>query len=86
MVFLISAMAFAGFKPLGQVREQLRMVWQRYRLMLLSSAALRCSVCSSRESTIQRYDCSSTAGPRYSSLFHQYDGQDVEQHAHRMHS
>lgn len=28
----------------------------------------------------------STAGPRYSSLFHQYDGQDVLQHAHRIHS
>ena len=28
----------------------------------------------------------STAGPRYLSVFHQYDGQDVEQHAHKMHS
>jgi hypothetical protein len=28
----------------------------------------------------------SVAGPRYSSWFHQYDGHDVEQHAHRMHS
>lgn len=27
--FLISAMALAGFKPLGQVRVQFMMVWQR---------------------------------------------------------
>lgn len=27
MLFLISAIAFAGFRPFGQVREQLRMVW-----------------------------------------------------------
>ena len=26
------------------------------------------------------------AGPRYTSWFHQYDGQEVEQHAQRMHS
>lgn len=29
MSFLISAMALAGFKPLGQVFEQFMMVWQR---------------------------------------------------------
>lgn len=28
MLFLISAMARAGFNPLGHVLEQLRMVWQ----------------------------------------------------------
>jgi hypothetical protein len=54
--------------------------------MLLFKASLRCSVFSSRLSAIQRKDCRSTAGPRYSSLFHQYDGQDVLQQAHRMHS
>jgi hypothetical protein len=54
--------------------------------MLLSSACLRSAVFSSRESASQRYDWSRMAGPRYSSLFHQYDGHDVEQHAHRMHS
>lgn len=27
-----------------------------------------------------------TAGPKYLSAFHQYDGHDVEQHAHKMHS
>ena len=30
--------------------------------------------------------CISTAGPRYLSAFHQYDGHAVLQHAHRMHS
>ena len=86
MLFLISWMALPGFSPLGHVREQLRMVWQRYRLIEFSNIILRSAVCSSRESAIQRYDCRSTAGPRYSSEFHQYDGHDVEQHAHRMHS
>ena len=86
IVFLISAMALPGFNPLGHVREQLRMVWHLYRLMLLSSISFLSALCSSRESASQRYDCRSTAGPRYSSLFHQYEGQDVEQQAQRMHS
>ena len=68
------------------MRVQLRMVWQRYRLIELLRASLRWAVFSSRESTSQRYDWSSRAGPRYSSEFHQYEGHDVEQHAHRMHS
>ena len=84
--FLISWIALAGFKPLGQVLEQLRMVWHRYRLMLLSSISFLSAWRSSRESLSQRYDCRRIAGPRYCSLFHQYDGQDVEQHAQRMHS
>lgn len=84
--FLISAMARPGLSPLGHVRVQLRIVWQRYRLIELLRASLRCSWRSSRESTSQRYDCSRMAGPRYSSEFHQYDGHEVEQHAHRMHS
>lgn len=75
-----------GFNPFGHVREQFRMVWHRYRLMLLSSISLRSAVRSSRESASQRYDCRSTAGPRYSSLFHQYEGHEVEQQAQRMHS
>src|SRR2546429_657130 len=54
--------------------------------MELSRASLRSAFFSSRESTSQRYDCSRTAGPRYSSWFHQYEGHDVEQQAHRMHS
>jgi hypothetical protein len=86
MPFLISAIASAGFSPLGHVLEQLRIVWHRYRLMLLLSASWRSAFLSSRESAIQRYDWSRTAGPRYSSWFHQYEGQDVEQQAQRMHS
>jgi hypothetical protein len=38
------------------------------------------------ESEIQRKACINTAGPRYLSLFHQYEGHDVEQHAHKIHS
>ena len=71
IVFLISAIAFPGFSPLGQVLEQLRIVWHRYKLILLSSIAFLSALCSSRLSASQRYDCMRTAGPRYSSLFHQ---------------
>ena len=71
---------------MGQVREQFRMVWHRYTLMLLSRAALRSALFSSRESAIHRYDWRRIAGPRYSSLFHQYEGHEVEQQAQRMHS
>lgn len=62
------------------------MVWQRYKLMLFSRLFLRSAVRSSLESASQRYDCSRMAGPRYSSEFHQYEGHEVEQQAHRMHS
>ena len=54
IIFLISAIAFPGFNPLGQVRAQFIIVWHRYRLILLSSMALRSSLCSSRESASQR--------------------------------
>lgn len=54
IIFFISAIAFPGFNPLGQVRAQFIIVWQRYRLILLSSIALRSSLCSSRESASQR--------------------------------
>lgn len=54
IIFLISAIAFPGFNPLGQVRAQFIIVWHRYRLILLSSIALRSSLCSSRESVSQR--------------------------------
>lgn len=39
MLFLISAIAKAGFNPFGHVREQLRIVWQRYKLIVLFSAS-----------------------------------------------
>lgn len=79
-------MALPGLRPLGQAFVQLRMVWHRYRLMLFSRLAWRWAVRSSRESASQRYDWRRMAGPRYSSEFHQYEGHEVEQHAHRMHS
>ena len=86
ITFLISAIAFPGFNPFGHVLEQFKIVWHRYKLIELSSAAFLSSLCWSRESASHRYDCSSTAGPKYSSWFHQYDGHDVEQQAQRMHS
>lgn len=54
MLFLISAIASAGFNPFGQVLLQFKMVWHRYKLMLLLRASFRCAVFSSRESAIQR--------------------------------
>lgn len=51
-----------------------------------SNSANLLSVISSRESSIHLYACINTAGPRYLSEFHQYDGQDVLQQAQRMHS
>jgi hypothetical protein len=53
-LFLISAIANAGFKPLGHTLEQLRIVWQRYKLMLLFKASFLCSVRSSLLSANQR--------------------------------
>jgi hypothetical protein len=71
ILFLISAIAFAGFNPFGHVLLQFKIVWHRYKLMLLSRASFRSAVRSSRESLSQRYDCRRMAGPRYCSLFHQ---------------
>jgi hypothetical protein len=51
---LMSAIAFAGFNPFGQVRVQFMMVWQRYSLNGSSSSSRRAPVSSSRLSTIQR--------------------------------
>ena len=52
--FLISAIAKAGFSPFGQVLEQFKIVWHRYKLMPLLSASRRSAFFSSRESAIQR--------------------------------
>ncbi len=52
--FLISAIAFAGFRPFGQVLVQFMMVWQRYSRNGSSSASSRSPVYSSRLSAIQR--------------------------------
>src|SRR5690625_1732885 len=47
-ICLILAMAVAGARPLGQVRVQLSMVWQRYTLNGSSSSSRRSPVASSR--------------------------------------
>ena len=52
--FLISAIAFAGFRPFGQLSVQFMMVWQRYSSNGSSSASNRAPVASSRVSAIQR--------------------------------
>ncbi len=54
IIFLISAIAFAGFRPLGQVLVQFMMVWQRYSLNGSSNSSRRSPVASSRLSMIQR--------------------------------
>jgi hypothetical protein len=52
--FLISAIAFAGFKPFGQACAQFIIVWQRYKEKGSSNASKRSPVWSSRLSTIHR--------------------------------
>jgi len=48
ILFLISAIALAGFSPFGHVLEQFRIVWHRYKLMLFSKASFRSALRSSR--------------------------------------
>merc|ERR1719502_1096049 len=83
---LICAIAWPGLRCLGHVFEQFMIVLQRYTLNASSRNSRRSFVLASRESASQRYDCSSTAGPRYLSEFHQYEGHDVVQHAQSTHS
>lgn len=52
--FLIREIALAGFRPLGQVRVQLKMVWQRKTDSEFSILTRRWSPALSRESAIQR--------------------------------
>ena len=54
IIFLISAIALAGFSPFGQVLAQFMMVWQRYSLNGSSRPSNRSPVASSRLSMIQR--------------------------------
>jgi hypothetical protein len=58
----MEAMALAGFKPFGQVLVQFIIVWQRYNLKGSSKLSNLSPVASSRESTIQRYDCNKIDG------------------------
>ena len=83
---MISAIALPGLRCFGQVLLQFMMVWHRYTLKASSRNLSRSSFLESRLSASQRYDCSSTAGPRYLSEFHQYEGHEVVQHAHSTHS
>ena len=64
IIFLMSAMARAGFKSFGQASVQFMMVWQRYSRNGSSSASSRSPVASSRVSMIQRYAANRAAGPR----------------------
>lgn len=80
------AIALPGLRFLGQTLAQFMMVLQRYSLYWSSIWAMRSLVDWSLESSTQRYAYSSTAGPKYLSEFHQYEGQAVEQQAQRMHS
>ena len=52
--FLVSAIALAGFSPLGQTWAQFMIVWQRYSLNGSSRSSRRFWVASSRLSEIQR--------------------------------
>ena len=69
----------------GGSESETDMVWHRYSENGLASISSRLAFCVSRESATQRYACMRTAGPRYWSWFHQYEGHEVEQHAQRMH-
>jgi hypothetical protein len=52
--FLMSAIALAGLRPLGQALAQFMMVWQRYRRNGSSRSSSRAPMASSRLSLIQR--------------------------------
>lgn len=53
-IFLVSAIALPGFRPLGHVDVQFIIVWHRYSLNGSSRASRRSPVSSSRESINQR--------------------------------
>ena len=84
--FLIEAIALPGFSPFGQVRVQLRIVWQRYSRNGSSRLSRRSPVASSRLSASQRQACRSTAGPRKRLPFHQWLGHPDVQQKHRIHA
>ena len=54
IIFLVSAIALAGFRPFGQVWVQFIIVWQLYRRNGSSRSSSRSPVASSRLSTNQR--------------------------------
>src|SRR5215475_6734360 len=60
--------------------------WQRKSRYGSSRSSRRAAVAWSRLSAMKRYAWSNPAGPTNLSGFHQNDGHEVEQHAHKMHS
>src|SRR5690625_857670 len=82
----ILPIARVGLSPLGHTATQFMMPLQRNTLNGSCSSARRSRVAVSRESTRKRYDCNKPAGPTNLSGFHQNEGQDVEQQAHKIHS
>src|SRR5688572_4052066 len=86
MISLILLMARVGLRPFGHTSTQFMIVWQRNSRYGSSRLSRRSAVVWSRVSAMKRYACSSPAGPTNLSGFHQKEGQDVEQQAHRMHS
>jgi len=50
IAFFVSAIARAGFNPFGHVLEQFKIVWHRYRLILLFNASFLSACFSSLES------------------------------------
>src|SRR3990167_11341088 len=83
---LILLIASSGFKSLGQTSTQFIMPRHRNTLNGSAMSAKRSSLAVSRLSAIKRYDCNNAAGPMYLSGFHQKDGHDVVQQAHKIHS
>src|ERR1051326_8777953 len=83
---LMWLMAFVGLRFFWHTSTQFMMVWQRNRRYGSSRLSRRSLVAWSRLSARKRYACSRPAGPTNLSGFHQNDGHEVEQHAHRMHS
>ena len=54
IIFLIPAIAFAGFNPFGQAEVQFMMVWQRYSRNGSSRSSSRSPAASSRLSASHR--------------------------------
>src|SRR2546428_6261266 len=83
---LMWLIAFVGFRFFGQTSTQFMMVWQRNKRYGSFRLSSRSAVAWSRVSAMKRYACKRPAGPTTLSGFHQNDGHEVEQQAHRMHS
>lgn len=83
---LILPIASVGLRPLGHTETQFIIVLHLNRLNGSFKSSSLCSVAVSLESAINLYACNKPEGPINLSGFHQKDGHDVVQHAHRIHS